>query len=286
MIMTYKKIAGILILSIMTLTIAKAQNNGKYAIVNGLKMYYEIRGTGTPLVLIHGGGSTLYTTFGLILPMLAQKHQIIGVELQAHGHTADRNEPSSFEQDADDVAELLKQLNIGSADIFGFSNGGNTAMQIAIRHPERVRKLIIASSFYKKEGMIEGFWEFMKDAKIDQMPQVYKDEYLKINPDQKGLQAMHDRDARRMQTFADWKDEDLKSIKAPSLVVAGDNDVVRPEHTVAMYRMLRHGKLAILPGSHGSYMGEIMSAGSDSKMPAIFVDLVEEFLVEDMPEGK
>ncbi len=263
-------------------TNTSAQIRGNYATVNGLKMYYEIHGTGSPLVLIHGGGSTLYTTFGKILPTLAKTHQVIGVELQAHGHTADRNTPSSFEQDADDVAELLKQLGIAGADIFGFSNGGNTAMQLAIRHPERVRKLIIASSFYKRSGMIDGFWDFMKNGTFADMPQVYKDEYLKINPSQAGLMAMYTRDAVRMQAFQDWKDEDIKSIKAPSLIVLGDQDVVRPEHAVEMSRLISKARLAILTGGHGSYMGEIMWAGSVSKVPELFVEMIEEYLAESM----
>jgi pimeloyl-ACP methyl ester carboxylesterase len=134
-----------------------------YASVNGIKMYYEIHGKGKPLVLIHGGGSTIYTSFGrIILPVLATSHQFIAVELQAHGHTSDRNGPESFEQDADDVAELLKQLDIPKADIFGFSNGGSTALMVAIRHPERVSKLIAASAMYKRDGMHPWFWELYK----------------------------------------------------------------------------------------------------------------------------
>lgn len=123
------------------LTNATAQ--GKFAKINGINMYYEVHGEGSPLVLIHGGGSTLHTTFGRIMPLLAKKYKVIGVELQAHGHTTDRNAPETFEQDADDVAELLKQLNIPQADIFGFSNGGNTAMKLAMRHPQ-----CVASSYW------------------------------------------------------------------------------------------------------------------------------------------
>src|SRR5436190_12043234 len=137
---------------------AQAQPNGKYANVNGLKMYYEIHGKGFPLVLIHGGGSTIETTFGRVLPLLAKTHQVIAVELQAHGHTADIDRPLSFEQDADDVAELLKQLNIKKADIFGFSNGASTTLQIAIRHPALVNKIVVASTFYKKDGAQPWFW--------------------------------------------------------------------------------------------------------------------------------
>ena len=141
----------------MTANISSGETTSKYAGVNGIKMYYELHGTGRPLVLIRGGGSTVTTTFGKILPSLAKTRMVIAVELQAHGHTSDRNAPESFEQDADDVAELLKQLNINGADIFGFSNGGHTAMEVAIRHPERVRRLILASAFYKGLAWIKGF---------------------------------------------------------------------------------------------------------------------------------
>lgn len=136
-------------------------NAGNYANVNGIKMYYEIHGKGNPLVLIHGGGSTIETTFGNILPMLAKHYTCIAAELQAHGHTTDRDAPESFEQDADDVAALLKQLNINKAGIFGFSNGGSTALQVAIRHTELVDKIIVAAGAYKREGFINGFFEGM-----------------------------------------------------------------------------------------------------------------------------
>ena len=265
---------------------ASAQENGHYASVNGLKMYYEIHGTGRPLALIHGGGSTIRTTFGKILPLLAKTHKVIAVELQAHGHTSDRDAPETFEQDADDVAELLKQLNISSADIFGFSNGGNTAMQVAIRHPDRVRKLVLASSFYKREGMYAWFWESMQHATIENMPKVYQDEYVSINPSQAALQNMHDKDVQRMQSFKDWKEEDLRSIQAPALIVVGDEDVVRPEHAVEMYRLLPHGRLAVFPATHGSYIGEIMSPDPGSKMPELFVAMLEEYLAAPMPETK
>src|SRR3954467_5938404 len=123
-----------------------------FAPVNGLDIYYEIYGNGKPLVLIHGGGSTIQTTFGNIIPLLAEKYKLIAVELQSHGHTKDRDEPESFKQDADDVAGLLNYLKIDQASFFGFSNGGHTSMQLANDHPGLIEKLIIASSFYTREG--------------------------------------------------------------------------------------------------------------------------------------
>lgn len=258
----------------------------RYALVNGIKMYYEIHGNGRPLVLIHGGGSTITTSFGNILPLLAKTHMVVAVELQAHGHTSDRDAPESFEQDADDVAELLRSLNISTADIFGFSNGGNTTMQLAIRYPEMVNKLVIASAFYKRDGMYSWFWEAMNNAKFSEMPQNLKEAYLKINNSQDALLNMFNKDAHRMQTYRDWSDENIKKIQAPSLIVIGDQDIVRPEHAVEMYRLLPHGRLAILAGNHGSYMGADAPPDSKSKVPELFVAMVNEFLAAPIGENK
>ncbi|RFZ82039.1 alpha/beta hydrolase [Mucilaginibacter terrenus] len=250
-----------------------------YKPVNGINMYYEIHGSGErPLVLVHGGGSTIYTTFGRILPLLAQKRQIIAVELQAHGHTSDRNAPETFEQDADDVAGLLKELSINKADLFGFSNGGNTVLQVAIRHPEVVNKIVVASAFYKRDGMHSWFWDFMKNASLDYMPLQLQEAFLAINPSQEALLNMHDKDANRMRNFADWPDEYLLSIQAPTLLLAGDKDVMTAEHTVAMHRLIPNSRLVILPSDHGTYIGEVMTANPDSPLPKITADLILDFL--------
>jgi len=249
-----------------------------YAHVNNIDMYYEIHGKGLPLVLIHGGGSTIGTTFGIVLPMLAQTRQVIAVELQGHGHTKDIDRPLSFEQDADDVAALLKQLNISKADIFGFSNGGSTAMQIAIRHPEVVRKLVVASAAYRRDAFYPEFWTFMPQASLENMPKPLQDEYLKITNDLQGLRTMHDRDKQRMLDFKDWPADALRSIQVPVLFIDGDKDVVKPEHTIEMYRLVPNARLAILPGGHGEYIDEIMFRSAHSKLPELTVTMVNEFL--------
>jgi len=271
---------------IMSMNISKAQPTGNYAQVNGIKMYYEIHGAGFPLLLIHGGGSTITTTFGRILPLLAKTHRVIAVELQAHGRTSDRNAPESFEQDADDVATLLQELNIKSADIFGFSNGGHTALELAIRHSDCVHRLIIASAFYKRDAVPPGFWKGFDNPKFSDMPQVYKDAFLKINNHPEALLNMFNKDVERMRTFKDWKEEDIRSIKAPALIVTGDQDLPRPEHAVEMCRLLPHARLAILPGTHGSYMGEAMAPDPNSKTPELFVTLLDEFLSGPLTEKK
>ena len=255
-----------------------AKKESGYAPVHGLNMYYEIHGEGTPLVLIHGGGSTIQTSFSKILPMLARHYKVIAVELQAHGHTSDRDSPESFEQDADDVAGVLNYLKVSNAHFLGFSNGGNTAMQIAIRHPAVVNKLVVISSFYKRDGMIPGFFEGMQNATIENMPALLKTFYLQINNDTKGLQTMFNKDRERMLHFKDWKDEDMASIKSPTLIIAGDKDVVTPAHTLKMSGIIPGAQLLILPGTHGSFIGEVCATEEGSKMPETTVTIVKEFL--------
>jgi pimeloyl-ACP methyl ester carboxylesterase len=257
---------------------AQHEQTGRYAAVNGLKMYYEIHGNGSPLVLLHGGGSTITSTFGRILPELAKTHQVIAVELQAHGHTKDIDRPLSFEQDADDVAVLLKQLHIEKTDLMGFSNGGTTCLQIAIRHPQLVNKLVLASATYKRDGMMPGFFDGMQQATLESMPQPLKEAYLKVNPDPKGLQAMFNRDVARMIAFKDISDADIRAIQAPALVINADAEVVRAEHALTLSRELPHAQLAILPGGHGDYIGEICAADKKSKIPALVTDMIETFL--------
>lgn len=269
----------VFLLFLMTTVIASAQTSkGNYSNVNGLRMYYEIHGKGHPLVLIHGGGSTIGTTFGRVLPELSTKAMVIAVEMQSHGHTKDIDRPLSFEQDAADIAALLKELKIDKADILGFSNGGSTAMQVAIKYPDLVRKIIVCSSFYKREGIYPQVWSFIESGTLETMPKELKEAYLEINPDHKALKVMHDRDRQRMLDFEDWSDASIKSIKAETLLVIGDKDVVIPEHAAQMSRLIPNCKLSVLPGSHGEFLGEITVHKTKSTMPAIFVGLVQEFL--------
>lgn len=249
-----------------------------YAPVNGISMYYEIHGEGSPLVLVHGGGSTIQTSFGHILPVLAKTRKVIAVELQAHGHTSDRDAPESFEQDADDVAALLMYLKVDKADLLGFSNGGSTVMQVAIRHPQLVNKLIVIAGLSKREGLIKGFFEGMENASINDMPALLKDAFMVINNDSAKLLNMFNKDKQRMMSFKDWKDEDLASIKAPSLLIVGDRDVVTTEHTLQMSRLIPGARLLVVPGSHGDYIGEEAMEVKKTNMPGYVVSIVEDFL--------
>ncbi|NLR82527.1 alpha/beta fold hydrolase [Chitinophaga eiseniae] len=253
-------------------------NKYGYADVNGIKMYYEIYGEGKPLVLLHGGGSTIQTTFGRVIPLLAQHRQLIAVELQAHGRTSDRAKDLTFEQDADDVAALLQQLHINKADFFGFSNGGTTTLQVAIRHPEIVDKMVLGSALYKRNGMPPGFWDFMKQAQLSNMPAELKTAYLQVAPNAAGLQNMHDKDVKRVLNFRDIPDEQLKAILAPALIIVADQDAIQPEHAIAMHRLLSHSALAIIPGVHGEYIEEITTLKSGSHEADYVIPMVERFL--------
>ena len=262
----------------MTTESILTQTTGNHAEVNGISMYYEIHGSGSPLILLHGGGSTIRTSFGRILPILAKTHKVIAVELQAHGHTGDRDAPETFKQDADDVAALMRRLGIASADILGFSNGGQTTLQLAISHPEKVNRIIVASAFYKKDGVPAAFWDGFANVTVDALPQLYHDEYLSINADPEKLLNMFNKDKQRMENFKDWKDEDMQAIKAPTFIIIGDRDLTTPEHAVEMYRLIPNARLAMLPGGHGEYMGEALFANHNTRIPECFVDMVNEFL--------
>jgi len=249
-----------------------------YSTVNGLDLYYEIYGDGMPLVLIHGGGSTIQSNFSKVIPLFARSRRVIAVELQAHGRTGDRDADLSFEQDADDVAALLGNLEVDKADVLGFSNGGTTALQLAIRHPEMVHKLILCSALAKRSGVPDQFWGFMDHASLDNMPEALKTAYLEVAPDAGGLQTMHDRDAKRMVHFQDIPDQHIEAIKAPALIIIGDRDVITPDHALELHRQLSGSRLAILPGGHGEYLGEITTLTPEFRESDLAVPMIEKFL--------
>ena len=255
------------------------RENGRIP-VNGIRIYYEVHGRadGIPLVLLPGGGSTIETTFGRVLPALAASHRVIAVEEQGHGRTSDRDQPITFESSADDVAELVRQLGLEQVDIVGFSNGASVGLQVAIRHPGLVRKLVFASAMTKRDGAHSELWDFMERADISNMPQPLKDAFLRVNPDEHQLQVMHDKDAQRMREFKDVGDDLVRSIRAAVLIVMGDRDVVRLEHAVDLSRQIPDARLLVLPSGHGDYLGEIVAAPNATRYPELTAGLIEEFL--------
>jgi pimeloyl-ACP methyl ester carboxylesterase len=234
-----------------------------YAPVNGLQMYYAIHGSGgpAPLVLIHGAFSAIGTSFGALLPGLAAGRQVIGVELQAHGRTADIDRPLRLEYLVDDVVALLRYLNIDKADLFGYSNGAAVAIRVAIRHPEVVRKLVFASGVYTLDGVHPGLMEGLGEMSHEMMVgSPWHDEYMRLAPRPEDFPTLFAKKQEMDQNVDDLPAETVAAIKAPTLIILGDSDLPRPEHAVEMFRLLGGGvfgdmagmpnsQLAILPGT-------------------------------------
>jgi pimeloyl-ACP methyl ester carboxylesterase len=230
-----------------------------YAAVNGLKMYYEIRGTGEPLLLLHGGVGGI-EMFGTNLPALAKHRQVIAVDFQAHGRTADIDRPLRYESMADDMAALLKSLGIEKADVMGNSLGGGIALQTAIRHPERVRKLVLVSTVFKREGwypeVLAAFAQMGPQAaqgmKQSPLAQLYPSVDWGVL-----FSKIGDLETREY----DWS-KDVAALKVPTMIIFADADSIQPTHIVEFYGLLGGGKrdagldgsgrsihqLAIVPG--------------------------------------
>lgn len=235
-----------------------------YAPVNGLRLYYEIHGTGAPLILLHGAvGAT--GMFGEILPLLSNTREVIAVDLQAHGRTADIDRPLTFEAMADDIASLIKHLGIEKADVMGYSLGAGVALHTAIRHPAVVRKLVLVSTAFKRDGwypeilagmaqMGAGSAEPMKQTPMYQI-------YARISPKPADWPVLLTKIGDLVRKDYDWSNG-VATVTAPTLLVYGDADAVRTAHAVQFFELLGGGRkdagwdgsgmsnarLAILPG--------------------------------------
>lgn len=250
-----------------------------HADIHGLAMYYEEAGAGPPLVLLHGGGSTAQTTFGKILPKLARTHRVIAPEQQGHGHTPELDRPLSFEQMADDTAALLERLDIHDADILGFSNGGMVALQLALRHPRLVHRLILCSAFYARDGVIPQLAEaWRQPPDPSKMPAPLRDAYLAAAP-HPDLARLVGKTIAMLQTFTDLPEPALQSIAVPALVMVGDHDVIRVEHALKLSQLVAHGELAVFPNSiHGTYLGAVEGDRPGNRQPDVTATMVETFL--------
>jgi pimeloyl-ACP methyl ester carboxylesterase len=238
------------------------KNRQGYVSVNGLTMYYEIHGEGQPLVLLHGAFSAIGTSFGKILPELAKSRQVIAFELQAHGRTADIDRPLTLEAMADDVAAALQQWGIPQADVFGYSMGAGVALHFAIRHPERLRKLVLASVTYNMNGIHPGLMDGLGQMKPEMMHgSPWHEEYTRIAPRPEDFARLFEKKTQMDRQIKDIPEATIRAITAPTLLILGDSDIVRPEHAVEMFRMfgggimgdtpagLPNSQLAVLPGT-------------------------------------
>jgi pimeloyl-ACP methyl ester carboxylesterase len=242
-----------------------SSGKGKLANVNGLHMYYEIHGAGKPLILLHGGFGVV-GMFGENLPALAANRQVIAVELQGHGHTADVDRPLSFEQMADDVAALIEHLGLENADVLGYSLGGGVALQTAIRHPEVVRKLVLVSAPCKSDGWYPEVLAGMRSMNAEMgktwVGSPMHQAYASVAPRPDDWPALVGKMGQLLGQDYDWS-EAVSALKLPVMIVVGDADSVRTAHAVEFFELLGGGqrdagwdgsgmsnsRLAVLPGT-------------------------------------
>ncbi len=224
------------------------KNQGNYAFVNGLNMYYEIHGTGEPLILIHGG-------FGAsemlkpIIPELSKNRQVITPHLQASGFTADIDRPLSYEFMADDIVALMKHLNIERADIIGLSLGGSISLQIAIRYPKMVHKLVVISTPFKLNGFYPEVLETLQHMGPDSAKFMVQKPLLQLYPEA-DWKSLYTKIGNLYKQNYDWS-KDVAMIKLPVMIVFGDADAIRTSHIMEFFNLLGGGKKAAGPDGSG-----------------------------------
>jgi pimeloyl-ACP methyl ester carboxylesterase len=251
-------------------------------------MYYELHGEGgVPLVLLHGGFSTIDLDFGRVLPALAATRQVIATELQGHGRTADIDRPLSYALMAGDVAALLDHLGILQADVFGYSVGAGVATELALQQPDKVRKLVLATPITSWSGLHPGQSDFLTQMTPDLLyGSPYHNAYLEVSPHPEHFDEFFAKKQAMDAAWEGWSAETIRSIAAPALLIAGDADIVRPEHVVDVFRLFDGGvlgdlvglppsRLAILPGTthitlvhRGDWLAEMVTEFLDAPLPA------------------
>jgi pimeloyl-ACP methyl ester carboxylesterase len=278
--------------NIIESNVTRPAAEGSYAFVNGLNIYYEFHGarsTGRPLVLLHGGLGGI-DMFAQLLPSLSQTRQVIGVELQAHAHTADIDRPMSFEAMADDIAALIKHLGFANADILGYSLGGGVAWQTAIRHPDAVGKLVVISAPCKRDGWypesLAGMAAVSADLARTWVGSPMHQAYARVAPKPEDWPILAEKLGRLLRQDYDWS-KDVAVLKAPVLIIVGDADAVRTAHAVELFGLLGGGnveagldgsgltnsRLAILPATthydmlFSPTLGSIVTPFLDAPMP-------------------
>ena len=215
-----------------------------YAAVNGLELYYEFHGAGEPLILLHGGLG-VNSMFGEVLPLLAQSFQVIAVELQAHGHTADIDRPIRYELMGDDIAALIRHLGLEKVNVMGYSLGGGVALRTAIEHPELVNKLVLVSTAFKRAGWypeVLASMDQLNSAAAEYMkPSPMYQEYIRVAPQPENFPTLLDKMGDLMRQPYDWSEE-VAALEIPTLLVFGDADSLPPSHAAEFFALLGGGQ--------------------------------------------
>jgi pimeloyl-ACP methyl ester carboxylesterase len=263
------------------------EREGKYANVNGMKMYYEVSGKGDPLIVLHGAYMNIIS-MGEIIPKLARTHKVYALELQGHGRTTDIDRPITYPNLADDVAAFMDAVDLKKADVFGYSMGAITGLQLAIRHPEEVNKLISCSGAYDIEGWQPEFKNFIPQMTVEMflnMP--FAEDYRKIAPNPDGFPALVEKlIALEKEPMA--LEEDVKKLKTPVLIIAGDADGATLKHTIAMFRLLGGGIMGDMDKPLSNSRLAIMPATSHTAVITqtdLLIAFIEPFLKGETPKG-
>jgi pimeloyl-ACP methyl ester carboxylesterase len=225
-----------------------------YVDVDGLLIYYELHGEGPPLVLLHGGLLTIELGFGDVLAALAERHKVVAIELQGHGRTADIDRSMSLERLADDVAQVLTEVAVDRADVVGFSLGGLVTVELARRHPERVRRLVLASIHTRPDGLDDEVRSPDARPGVGRMPtaddfRAWEEAYRAVASDPDQFSALQAKVGAFVGSLPGWSDDELRELTVPTLVLIGDKDFVRVEHAVHMQQVLPNAQLAVIPGA-------------------------------------
>ena len=276
-----KTTAFLLTMLVPAVAVAQQKSTTGYAPVNGLKMYYEVHGSGEPVVLLHGAFMTITNNWTGWIDELGKTRKVIAVEMQGHGRTADIGRDITNENLADDMAALLEKLKIPRADLIGYSMGGGVAMQCAIRHPDKVRKVVVISSVFRRDGMVKEAQDAIPKLTADDFKgSPIEAEYKKLSPTPDDFPKFVKRLLASSSKEHDIGANQLKASTAPMFFIHGDADGVRLEHVAEMFRLKGgeiHGdmkprsasRLAILPNTtHVTLM---------QRMPVI-VPMVNDFL--------
>jgi pimeloyl-ACP methyl ester carboxylesterase len=238
--------------------------------IDGVPIWYEEVGDpdGPPLVALHGGILTFHGSFDDVLPWLAQGRRVIGVELQGHGHTPDTGRPMSIERFGDDVAELIDRVVGGPVDVWGYSLGALTATSLALRHPTKVRRLVLAASNIRPDGYHpeitapeQDDWRLPTEEEFAR----WQAEYEAVAPDPADLFPFLERMQPVVHAFAGWTADEIRSIAAPTLLVVGDHDFVRLDHAAEMLDLFPDSRLAVLPGTRHT---EVMQRSDELRVLA------------------
>jgi pimeloyl-ACP methyl ester carboxylesterase len=221
-----------------------------YVPVGDLRAYYEIEGDGRPLVLLHGGFGTIDTTFEKLKPLLAHGRRLVAFERQGHGRTADLDRPLRYEQMVEDAAAVLRHLEIDDADLFGFSDGGVVALGLAARHPSLVRRAGIIGAGYGADAKKPEAKAFLDQlSPNDDRIARFREAYKRVAPHPEAWPVLIVKLQKMWREFGGWPAAEMCSLRAPLLVMLGDDDFVPLDHAIEMYRTVPHARLAVLPGS-------------------------------------